>query len=244
MAGIPDPDRRTDLLGRPNRERRRQRRQRHHPRRRQRHPGLRGKSVTAPTAGMAKGLAVGFGALGLPYVWGGGGDGAPANDGCARGGGQLNQLPRPDRVRLLRAHRLRAGQRRLPLTRRQLRRTTQRRSISALGARAPRNRIDLLSARTCFSYAVSGVSHDVSVMPRGIMHIWVRRWVGKVKVTAMRSHCALCDHSGIESGQTLTRLACLTTTTSSASWRKRSVCLSMRRPGWKQPVSWTFQSSE
>jgi cell wall-associated NlpC family hydrolase len=52
--------------------------------------GLRGKVIHAPTAGMAKGLAAGFGALGLPYVWGGGGDGSPANDGCDRGGGQLN----------------------------------------------------------------------------------------------------------------------------------------------------------
>ena len=52
--------------------------------------GLRGKVIQAPTAGMAKGLAAGFGALGLPYVWGGGGDGSPANDGCDRGGGQLN----------------------------------------------------------------------------------------------------------------------------------------------------------
>lgn len=52
--------------------------------------GLRGKVIQAPTAGIAKGLAAGFGALGLPYVWGGGGDGAPANDGCQRGGGQLN----------------------------------------------------------------------------------------------------------------------------------------------------------
>ena len=51
---------------------------------------LRGKAITAPTAGMAQGLAAGFSALGLPYVWGGGGDGAPANDGCSRGGGQLN----------------------------------------------------------------------------------------------------------------------------------------------------------
>jgi len=53
-------------------------------------PALRGKPITAPTAGMAEGLAAGFAALGLPYVWGGGGDGAPANDGCSRGGGQLN----------------------------------------------------------------------------------------------------------------------------------------------------------
>jgi cell wall-associated NlpC family hydrolase len=53
-------------------------------------PALRGTVITAPTAGVAQGLAAGFGALGLPYVWGGGGDGAPANDGCTRGGGQLN----------------------------------------------------------------------------------------------------------------------------------------------------------
>lgn len=52
--------------------------------------GLRGKVIQAPTPGVAKGLAAGFGALGLPYVWGGGGDGAPANDGCERGRGQLN----------------------------------------------------------------------------------------------------------------------------------------------------------
>lgn len=51
---------------------------------------LRGTVLTAPTTGVAQGLAAGFGALGLPYVWGGGGDGAPANDGCTRGGGQLN----------------------------------------------------------------------------------------------------------------------------------------------------------
>lgn len=51
---------------------------------------VRGKTITAPTTGMAKGLAAGFAALGLPYVWGGGGDGAPANNGCSRGGGQLN----------------------------------------------------------------------------------------------------------------------------------------------------------
>lgn len=53
-------------------------------------PPLRGKTITAPTAGIAQGLAAGFGALGLPYVWGGGGDGAGPDDGCARGGGDLN----------------------------------------------------------------------------------------------------------------------------------------------------------
>lgn len=51
---------------------------------------VRGKTIQAPTDGMAKGIAAGFGALGMPYVWGGGGDGSGPNDGCARGGGQLN----------------------------------------------------------------------------------------------------------------------------------------------------------
>ena len=51
---------------------------------------VRGKTITAPSDAVAKGLAAGFDQLGLPYVWGGGGSGAGANDGCARGGGQLN----------------------------------------------------------------------------------------------------------------------------------------------------------
>jgi cell wall-associated NlpC family hydrolase len=51
---------------------------------------LRGKPLTTGSAGIAKGLAAGFAELGLPYVWGGGGDGAGPNNGCARGGGQLN----------------------------------------------------------------------------------------------------------------------------------------------------------
>lgn len=51
---------------------------------------LRGKVIQAPNAGVAKGLAAGFSQLGLPYVWGGGGDGAAANNGCARGGGSKN----------------------------------------------------------------------------------------------------------------------------------------------------------
>jgi cell wall-associated NlpC family hydrolase len=49
-----------------------------------------GKTIQAPTAGVAKGLAAGFAALGMPYVWGGGGDGAGPNNGCARGGGDNN----------------------------------------------------------------------------------------------------------------------------------------------------------
>ena len=51
---------------------------------------LGGQMITAPTAAVAAGLAAGFAALGLPYVWGGGGSGAGPNNGCARGGGELN----------------------------------------------------------------------------------------------------------------------------------------------------------
>jgi len=53
-------------------------------------PELRGKTIQAPNAGVAKALAAGFSKLGLPYVWGGGSGGGPENDGCTRGGGQLN----------------------------------------------------------------------------------------------------------------------------------------------------------
>ena len=52
--------------------------------------GLAGRSIMAPTAAVAAGLTAGFAALGLPYVWGGGGSGAGPNNGCARGGGQYN----------------------------------------------------------------------------------------------------------------------------------------------------------
>lgn len=52
---------------------------------------LRGKTIQAPNDAMARGIAAGFGAIGLPYVWGGGGDGGtPPTDGCDRGGGALN----------------------------------------------------------------------------------------------------------------------------------------------------------
>jgi cell wall-associated NlpC family hydrolase len=51
---------------------------------------VRGKVIQAPSPALARGLAAGFGALGLPYVWGGGGSGAGPNDGCQRGGGALN----------------------------------------------------------------------------------------------------------------------------------------------------------
>jgi len=52
--------------------------------------GLAGRSITAPSAEVAAGLTAGFAALGLPYVWGGGGSGAGPNNGCVRGGGQYN----------------------------------------------------------------------------------------------------------------------------------------------------------
>lgn len=51
---------------------------------------LAGQTITAPTPQVAAGLAAGFSALGLPYVWGGGGSGAGPNNGCARGGGDNN----------------------------------------------------------------------------------------------------------------------------------------------------------
>ncbi len=51
---------------------------------------LGGQTITAPNLAVAGALAAGFSALGLPYVWGGGGSGAGPNNGCARGGGQFN----------------------------------------------------------------------------------------------------------------------------------------------------------
>jgi cell wall-associated NlpC family hydrolase len=53
-------------------------------------PALAGKTITAPNAAVAKGLAAGFAVLGLPYVWGGGGSGTGPNNGCGRGGGDFN----------------------------------------------------------------------------------------------------------------------------------------------------------
>lgn len=50
----------------------------------------RGKVIQAPSPAMARGLAAGFGALGLPYVWGGGTAGGGPDDGCARAGGEDN----------------------------------------------------------------------------------------------------------------------------------------------------------
>lgn len=52
--------------------------------------GLAGRTITAPTPGMARGLAAGLAMLGTPYVWGGGTDDGPADEGCSRGGGAKN----------------------------------------------------------------------------------------------------------------------------------------------------------
>jgi cell wall-associated NlpC family hydrolase len=51
---------------------------------------LRGKTINASSAGVAKGIAAGLSYLGVPYVWGGGGDGAGPSNGCTRGGGDYN----------------------------------------------------------------------------------------------------------------------------------------------------------
>jgi cell wall-associated NlpC family hydrolase len=53
-------------------------------------PAVAGRTIKAPNAAVAAGLAAGFNALGLPYVWGGGGSGTGPNNGCARGGGDYN----------------------------------------------------------------------------------------------------------------------------------------------------------
>ncbi len=53
-------------------------------------PGVRGATVTAPNEAVARGLAAGFASVGLPYVWGAGTNGGPADQGCSRGGGAKN----------------------------------------------------------------------------------------------------------------------------------------------------------
>jgi cell wall-associated NlpC family hydrolase len=53
-------------------------------------PMIAGRSISAPTPAVAVGLAAGFSALGLPYVWGGGGSGAGPDNGCVRGSGLFN----------------------------------------------------------------------------------------------------------------------------------------------------------
>jgi cell wall-associated NlpC family hydrolase len=53
-------------------------------------PEVRGATVVAPNEAVAKGLAAGFAAIDLPYVWGGGTNGGQADQGCSRGGGSKN----------------------------------------------------------------------------------------------------------------------------------------------------------
>lgn len=49
-----------------------------------------GWTITAPNAAVARGIAAGLTAIGTPYVWGGGTNGGRADQGCARGAGQVN----------------------------------------------------------------------------------------------------------------------------------------------------------
>jgi len=51
---------------------------------------IRGKTIDAPSAAVAKGIAAGFATIGMPYVWGGGTDGGGPDQGCARAGTDLN----------------------------------------------------------------------------------------------------------------------------------------------------------
>ncbi|MEP6979481.1 MAG: NlpC/P60 family protein [Nakamurella sp.] len=53
-------------------------------------PEVRGAVITAPNESVARGLAVGFASVGLPYVWGGGTNGGQADQGCSRGGTAKN----------------------------------------------------------------------------------------------------------------------------------------------------------
>jgi len=53
-------------------------------------PAAAGHTITVPTAAVARGLAAGLKTVGLPYVWGGGTDDGPPDNGCPRGGGEKN----------------------------------------------------------------------------------------------------------------------------------------------------------
>jgi cell wall-associated NlpC family hydrolase len=53
-------------------------------------PGAAGAVIKAPNAAMARGLAAGLAAVGLPYVYGGGTNGGGADQGCSRAGGTEN----------------------------------------------------------------------------------------------------------------------------------------------------------
>jgi len=52
--------------------------------------GAAGQTIVAPTAAMARGLAAGLAAVGIPYVYGGGTNGGAADQGCSRAGGSSN----------------------------------------------------------------------------------------------------------------------------------------------------------
>lgn len=49
-----------------------------------------GRTIKAPTPQMARAIAAGFEALGVPYVWGGGTNNGGMDEGCSRGGGSKN----------------------------------------------------------------------------------------------------------------------------------------------------------
>lgn len=53
-------------------------------------PAVAGHTITAPNAAVAKGLAVGLATVGMPYVYGGGTDNGPPDEGCGRAGGSEN----------------------------------------------------------------------------------------------------------------------------------------------------------
>jgi len=53
-------------------------------------PAVAGQTITAPTAAMARGLAAAFADIGVPYVYGGGTNDGPPDEGCARAGGESN----------------------------------------------------------------------------------------------------------------------------------------------------------
>lgn len=53
-------------------------------------PAVAGKTITAPNAAAARGLAAGLAVVGMPYVYGGGTNDGPPDQGCSRAGGQEN----------------------------------------------------------------------------------------------------------------------------------------------------------
>lgn len=53
-------------------------------------PAVAGKTITAPNAAVARGLAAGLAVVGMPYVYGGGTNDGPPDQGCSRAGGTEN----------------------------------------------------------------------------------------------------------------------------------------------------------